>query len=437
MQMLLIVLCPRLKSLKYMYNKHDKVDRHRSLKWLTLVIGKAWTDASWPPGLQSLREVAVGVHSETWLDDDVPELWYTRSCFRGILKLPSIESLYFRGLRPQDHPTIEGEDTESDYEDNESPFNSSPAAELRHAADKLPARCSTVEHLYLDSIGDYDTFQSELAAAPKALKTYTLQSGAIDFFMIMDFDLLLDLVVEKQRQSIQSIMVYDASEFQGYRCRLYTLGHEIKIHDCPQLRQIHVQLHDLFTHTYYDFPWGRQGLTEAWKDPFKRQGCADFITRLFPTSLEVLVLGCAGVTMPDFVSMEMEQEILVNLVRSDRLPALKAIYLELPDLDTVYPFTKLIQVGWESGVDIHTRRNPHVPRHQVQFPMPPRAASHLSHGDIPQPEFDPFNGCWMASSQDMQLEGEPNEMSPGETFPALDIDDETEDDCASVRLRYY
>ncbi|KAM0546935.1 hypothetical protein ACHAPJ_010595 [Fusarium lateritium] len=175
MQMLLIVLCPRLKSLKYMYNKHDKVDRHRSLNWLTLVIGKAWTDALWPPGLQSLREVAVGVHSETWLDDDVPELWYTRSCFRGILKLPNIVSLYFRGLRPQDRPTIDHEDTESDDEDNESPFNSLSATELRLAADGLPARCSTVEHLYLDSIGDYDTFQNELAAAPKALKTYTLK----------------------------------------------------------------------------------------------------------------------------------------------------------------------------------------------------------------------------------------------------------------------
>jgi hypothetical protein len=27
MQMLLVVLCPRLESLKFMYNRHDKVER--------------------------------------------------------------------------------------------------------------------------------------------------------------------------------------------------------------------------------------------------------------------------------------------------------------------------------------------------------------------------------------------------------------------------
>ncbi|KAF5544530.1 hypothetical protein FPHYL_11020 [Fusarium phyllophilum] len=435
MQMLLVVLCPRLESLKFMYNRLDKVASRRCLHWLKFVLGKSWIDSSWPLGLQSLRDVAVGLTSNTCLDDDIVYIWYPRSYFRGLMKLPNLRSLYFRGLRPQDHPAIDGGD-DFDGNRNDGPLDSPTVISLRDAADALPARCSTVENLYLKDTGDYDNTM-ELATAPRALKSYTIHGGSIGFYEVSDCDIQLEFMVQEQRESLESIMIYDASELQGYSCTLYRLGDEIPVQDCTKLRQIHVQMSDFLTSAYYEFPWGNgdfQEVGEVWKDARKNQDCAQVIAGYLPPSLEVLVLG----NSMESTSMEMEEDILIRILRSNRLPSLKVIFIELPEGENnIYQLTKLYEVGWENGVDIRVKTNPQVPRHQVQLPMAPQAISYQSRQNYQQSELDPFRGCWIEASRDTQVGEQLGGVSFDDVFDALDEDVETDDDYPDLHRQYY
>ncbi|KAF5724677.1 hypothetical protein FMUND_563 [Fusarium mundagurra] len=438
MQMLLIVLCPRLESLKFMYNRHDKVESRRGIHWLTFVMGKSWIDSSWPPGLQSLQDVAVGLTSKTCLDDDVVYIWYPRCYFRGLMKLPNLRSLYFRGLRPQDHPEIDGEAVvaANRHLGNDAALESLTTISLRDAADALPARCSNVENLYLKDTGDYSN-TVELAAAPKALKSYTIHGGNVAFGPISDCDIQIEFMVQEQRESLESIMIYDSSELQGYRCTLYRLGDEIPVHECIKLRQIHVDMNDLLSSAYYKFPWEGGDFREVeqvWKDASKHQDCAEVIAGYLPPSLEVLILGnLAWVT-----SMEMEEDILIRIILSNKLPSLKAIFIEIPDdEDNTYTLAKLYEVGWENGVDIRDKTNPREPRHQIQLPMAPQAISCQSRQKAQQSEFDPLRGCWVEAPRDTQADEQSGDVHVGDVFEALDEDVETDDDYPDLHRQYY
>jgi hypothetical protein len=356
------------------------------------------------------------------------------------MKLPNLRSLYFRGLRPQEYPEIDGEDVVAANRNpgNEGALESSTTISLRDAADALPARCSNVENLYLKDTGDYHN-TVELAAAPKALKSYTIHGGNVGFGQISDCDIQLEFMVQEQHESLESIMVYDSFELQGYRCTLYRLGDEIPVHECIKLRQIHVDMNDLLSFAFYDFPWDDQDgqvqeLEEVWKDTSRHQDCAELIAGLFPPSLEVLILGnSAGVT-----SMEMEEDILIRIIRSNKLPCLKAIFIEVPgDAGEIYPLTKLYEVGWEKGVDIRVKMNAQVPRHQIQLPMAPHATSYQSRQTGQQSEFDAFRGCWREAAQDTQAHEQTGDVSVDDVFEALDEDVETDDDYPDLYRQYY
>ncbi|KAM0354875.1 hypothetical protein ACHAPU_000711 [Fusarium lateritium] len=431
MQMLLIALCPRLKSLKYMYNKHDKVECRRCLYWLTYVMGKAWMSGSWPPGLRSLREASVGVRSDTWLDCDLCDLWYTRSCFRGLLKLPNLKALYFRGLRPQDRPA---DDRDCDRDNNtgirhisESPLT----ARLRHAADHLPSRCSAVEHLYLATVYDHDTVQKGLGRAPRALKTYTLHGGDMAYSPSSEFDSLLDFMVAFQIDTLESIMIYDAHLFRSDIWTLYRLQGKIEVHDCPQLRQIHIQVTDLILHSFYDFPGGVALLKDLWAFPDCRQTCIDLVTGLFPESLEVLVLGCLEADFSDDdVSTKMAEGVLIGMIQSKEFPHLKAIYFDQSEDGDDCLFPGLVEVGRQAGIDIHVKGHPYAPRHQIEFPMQPRATSHLRSGQTLPSNFDPFWGCWASNTEETQLVEDADGVSSDDGVQGVDDDDDTDDDRA-------
>ncbi|KAG5754667.1 hypothetical protein H9Q70_002687 [Fusarium xylarioides] len=438
MQMLLIVLCPRLESLKFMYNRHDKVASRRGLHWLTSVMGKSWIDSSWPLGLQSLRDVAVGLTSKTSVDDDIVYVWYPRRYFTGLMKLPNLRSLYFRGLRPQDHPAIDGGDdfVANSHLGNDGAVESSTTISLRDAADALPGRCSTVENLYLKDTGDYDNTM-ELAAAPKALKSYTIHGGSVGFYEVSDCDIQLEFMVQEQSESLESIMIYDSAELQGYRCTLYRLGYEIPVSECTKLRQIHVEMSDFLTAAYYEFPWEDgdfREVGEVWKDASRHQDCAEVIAGYLPASLEVFVLG----NSTEITALEMEVDILIRIILSNKLPCLKAIFVEVPDDgDDMYPLTKLREVGRENGVDVRVKTNPQVSRHHIQLPMAPQAISHQSHQNAQKSEFGPFKGCWMEAARDTRADEQTGEVSVDDVSEALDEDVETDDDYPDLHRQYY
>ncbi|KAF5611347.1 uncharacterized protein FTJAE_14192 [Fusarium tjaetaba] len=434
MQMLLIVLCPQLESLKFMYNRYDEVESRRGLHWLTFVMGKSWLDSSWPLGLQSLRDVAVGLTSKTCLDDDMGYLCYPCSYFTGLMKLPNLRSLYFEGLRPRDRPEIDGEDVvaANRHLGDDRALEPSTTISLRDAADALPARCSSVENLYLKDRCDYVN-TVELAAAPRALKSYTIHVGLLSSYQV---NKQLKFMVQEQRESLESIMIYDAAKFLGYSCTLYELGRGISVSECTNLRQIHVERIDFLTCAYYIFPWSDgeiQEVVEVWEDASKHQDCAEAIAGYLPPSLEVLILGnSAGIT-----SMEMEEDILMRIILSNKLPCLKAIFIELPDDGgEIYSLAKLYEVGWEKGVDIRVKTNPQGPRHQIQLPMAPQAISHQPRQNAQQSEFDPFKGCWIEGLGETQVEEQTGDVSVDDVFEALDEEVETDDDCPDLHRQY-
>ncbi|KAG5804165.1 hypothetical protein H9Q74_011103 [Fusarium xylarioides] len=197
---------------------------------------------------------------------------------------------------------------------------------------------------------------------------------------------------------------------------------------------------DFLSSAYYEFPWGNghfQEVGEVWKDASKYQDCAEVIAGYLPTSLEVLVLG----NSMESTSMGMEEDILIRIIRiirSNKLLSLKAIFIEVPDDgDEIYSLTKLCEVGWENGVDIHVKTHPQVPRQQIQLPMAPQAISHQSRHHAEQLEFDPFKGCWMEAARDTRVDEQASDMSVDDVFEALDEDVETDDDYADLHRQYY
>ncbi|KAF5667188.1 hypothetical protein FHETE_5891 [Fusarium heterosporum] len=291
---------------------------------------KGLVNGSWFPGPRSLREVAVRVHSDTWLDQDSMEIWYTRICFRGSMKLPNISSLYFRGTRPQYSPTSININYQTINHAAPEPITEFlETAELRHAADALPAGCSSVEQLLLEMVCDTHTDRKMLATGPRALKTYTLR-GARDISQNQsDFLPLVNRMVPQQNDSLESIVAYNAWGFRRQGCALYHPDGDIDLRRCSQLRRVHIQIDDLIKDTFYNFPWGVGSVNGAY-----------------------------------LTTDDMAENILIEMVESVSLPDFKAIYFDPIQACDQGLFPDLIEIGWQGGVDIHIRGNAHQPRHK-------------------------------------------------------------------------
>jgi hypothetical protein len=101
---LLIVLCPRLKNVYFARGSGTSTDNRQSykntcLEWLCTVV-LAHRDRpieTWPPGLQTLRHLGIGVETGTWLDEQY--LTSPAALFQSICNLPYLESLYIWQLQ--------------------------------------------------------------------------------------------------------------------------------------------------------------------------------------------------------------------------------------------------------------------------------------------------------------------------------------------------
>lgn len=134
---LLIVLCPRLRRLYYAFGSfvYTRLAQERigdvgnsSLSWLSKVImsHRDMTLEKWPPGLQSLRHLAIGVHA----DPPPPRIFnrlYPPLFMAKMLNLPNLGSFYLWGLGPDER-----------YDEDEISYPLTPG-------------CSSVRHIYLES----------------------------------------------------------------------------------------------------------------------------------------------------------------------------------------------------------------------------------------------------------------------------------------------
>ena len=205
-KMLLLALCPRLRDLKFITGGHADLDDGveptvDSLTWLESAIRHAVQIQSWPPGFLSLRDVAVGVSSGTWMYDGGS----ARSglLLASLLRLPNIASIYFSDLQAED-------DAEAD--DGNSAIKS-----------LIPPGSSSVSHLYIDRVWSegWDIWDM-LLQAPRKLLSFAARGGADGLdASFHHVDGVVTTLGEVHAESLQSLKCYWTGPCAGYRCNLY------------------------------------------------------------------------------------------------------------------------------------------------------------------------------------------------------------------------
>ncbi|KAF5003089.1 hypothetical protein FDECE_10348 [Fusarium decemcellulare] len=373
----LVISCPRLTSLTYNFTDGDSPE---TLKWLALAIRKSCEGDSWFGGLATLRDVSIGVHSGTALDA-AEGTTNQRYCdlFTAVLKLPKIRSVYFRGMtRHHDE------------------------AWTRSAF--LPGS-SAVEHIFLDEVSSdiNSRFRERMLWAPRALKSLTIRGLPGSGSLLEDVDDFVRWACTHAK-TIESIMLYNTAGARSFGYKLFQVDRILS--ELPSLRLISGDMQnfiikDLFrTCSMFE----RQHLKHAWKNSAQLHRCYKHVLQAFPESLEVLVLSNED-PLHDY-QVDMIEDILIVMVQCERYAALKAVYIEETCgkhvKSLVYRgnnFKMLADIGWAYGVDVHVRSNTHPPRHQVEFPTPPKMTTSPAEDLDTRAEgreFNPFTGHWVA-----------------------------------------
>ncbi|CAA9963704.1 hypothetical protein PTMSG1_07064 [Pyrenophora teres f. maculata] len=368
---ILIANCPRLQDVKFVMRGRHEVQGYSCISYLGFLIDHARGErTSWPPGLQNLRNIAIGVTSETWMDSAFHP---TTPAFNTVMlarlfNLPNIEKIYFKDLVSQE-------------------FDRTPWETL------LPAKSSSLKHLFLDNCAELSQkFCNALFGAPSALISCSFRAGPA---LLEDTDMLISSLEYYQKHTLESLMFYgfssnhDESEnIRGYRCRAFRPE---ELENFTTLKQICINTQDIELDAFYDAETCKEEneTDGAWLERF-------FALRL-PKTLEVLVLwdGLANVHIHWEPNPKVGFEnAVIGLVTGKYLEEdepkqpLKAIYLREverigwpmcdedgtplalspEDADTPW-FSRAVDVAREHGVDLHTMTNREEPLHRHSFPM--------------------------------------------------------------------
>lgn len=353
----LLANCPRLRDVKFVTRGVDRIyDDTSCLSWLEVFIDDAVRgENSWPSGLENLQSVAVGIPSETWLFPHLQYLYQrpdepSTCLLLQLLRLPNIESIYFK-----------------DYTcDMEDPTDYSLL---------LPARCSSVKHLFLDNCDELgDSFREALVEAPVSLVTASFRAG--DAVLEHADDIVSGLC--EYQHSLRSLMFYNYSEqhgIQGYRCLAFRPE---EFRDSHGLANISVNIRDVELDALYAETCKADG--ESNSAVIER-----FFDESFPRSTETLTfwdeLDSGHIHWEPSKEVGFENAI-IKLIESEEHKNLKAIFLEEvervrfgtvgaePRTDAVW-FRKAIEVGRQHGVDVHTLTNRNEVMHRIDFPEAP------------------------------------------------------------------
>lgn len=388
---LLIAYCPRLRDVKFITQEHRAKS---TLDWLKrLIQGSILHGGHWPLGLCNIQEAAVGVESETWMSTqhqnaDLDGSDKSMEVFSVLLRLPRLHSIYYNKLKRS------GWDDETDY--------NSPTL--------MPLHSSTVKHIFLDDCSDMPyKFRIALFEAPLALETFTLRAGECDDRMD-DADALVQGLCSEQASSLHTLMFYGPYTFaqiHGYRCSVYRNEELEKAHN---LKTVAIHVSDVELDCFYSMG----SATDQQDDKISYEEQRKYFVKwfretAFPSTIERLVLwGRAEeyyLTQCEGKFLDWIEDALIAVISSHRwlegcdadesddsasnaseafYPHLKAIYLE--DIERDYKgsrhmhdgprtntilFQKLIQVGKEAGIDVHTLTNRTPARHAHDFPTAP------------------------------------------------------------------
>jgi hypothetical protein len=382
LKMLLISYCPRLRTVKFITQLcHDK----STLGWLRMMIqGSIKYGSHWPPGISNIQEIAVGVDSDTRMTVTEWELDpenRAMDTFATLLRLPRLNSIYYKNLERPGH------------DDN---------TEYAHPT-LMPKHSSTVKHIFLDDCGDMpNKFRRALTEAPIALETFTLRAGNNPDRMD-DADILISSICTEQSASLHTLMLYGPYSYDtihGYRCSCYR---NEELSNARHLKTVAIDASDVDLDCMYSCSGDDRNWTEEDSRKFFIKW---FCETAFPDSVEELIFwGDVDHHMrhSEGKFLDWLEEALIKAIRSanpvgdekdekddddedddDCFYDLKAVYLE--EIERQYHasqsvhrvsnthkvhFQKLIEVGNEAGVDIHTLTNRAPPKHAHSFPTAP------------------------------------------------------------------
>lgn len=362
LKMLLIASCPRLHSLKFV---ERGLDLHTSLQWLTHAIGWSKASGNWPPGFQSLRDVAVGVSLRARTELHSPSAERKSIDFAGLLNMPEIHRIYMRDLH-QDY----GED-----DDVSSSQNNHEAVFLKY---DLMQRSSSVQHIFLDSVLNLSSeFSQILDAGSKDLVSMTIRGGENhEYHQGMNHvDDIVAGLANNYPLSMESLMLYNPISLGGYRCGTYRPE---ELRNYCGLKQFSIGVSDVEVDAYYDIQ------SSDYPSP------AEFIQwledcEIFPCSMEALVLWehpgdyhwVRSNTGLD--SLDILDEFLVALInqKSDRYEDLKKIRVDIVEKAAIATqrqtpcFQRAIAAGQAAGVHVHTLTNRSDDGYWKKFPVAP------------------------------------------------------------------
>lgn len=294
----------------------------------------------WPPGFVALRSVAVGVVSETWMDD--PEYPKSSALVARLLRLPRINTLYFNGLQHEysDDASENDDDSDagSDWEGNDW---------------KIYDFTSSVQHLFFEGMSgtlNEDT-RKWLCSVPRELLTIAFRDSGPDAGGIEDADCIVFNLVEAQSSSLQSLMWYgfDESALNYSTSSILDFSEDNLLSYFDALRHVSCNVEDFATGAY-DCDDGEDGSCTN----------VDFIATAFPESIEHLVLwGDTWDADPCPHGNVLELGI-IKMIQSKQYKHLKAIHLEQVQRATKdgdMMFEEVVAVGRAAGVEVFTRTN--------------------------------------------------------------------------------
>lgn len=379
LKMLIIASAPRLESLKFI-RRNDLL--HKSCQaWLFKLIRSQLTTGrwkwlpgvEWPPGLRSLRELAVGVDAGVLdsnidvVDENLIPDWEGPGEISAMMRLPSLTSLYYHTAAiPQE------DDPDSDDNNSDSGSGSGQQTVRRALAPETPEKSSNVSQIYLDGVrrgsrndSPVSDFYTNLLAMPRALRSCSVRMAddecdpANILFALSDF----------QQETLQKMMFYNPGSIVGYRCSAY------RPEDVPKapLTMWWQTAEDVGLQALYDREEGQATREDVVKA---------FLRYMDREHAEVIILDgpLEGAFFDDkTMAWSYYEDALLALIRSAGKRNLKALFIDFPHvpdsdggLESPDGFAKVVRLAGELGVDLYGSKHLKAKRrHVLDFPRAP------------------------------------------------------------------
>lgn len=334
-----------------------------------------------PSCFSSIRQVAIGVVSGTWMDDE--EYPCALGLIGRLLLLPNLDTLYFNGLR------CDGEDH---FEENDDSRSDSLISLLDY--DCLDVGSSSVKHMFFEGLEyELDGDVSKIIFdAPRHLLSAAFRDSGPSSDDFHNANRVMRDLATAQGSSLQSLMWYNFREIGGDNSTLFEEGCFEKF---KTLKQVSFNVQDL-PPCWGECPGSFEGPDEHY---------VKYVADTFPTSLECVVLwGDANFRdnsyegrVPD--GLVLLERVVIEMIQ--RTSNLKAIFLEEVESATERgrystSFEKAVAVGRANGIDVHTKCNRPALR-DVGWPGPVEKWD-LKTGNFSDRRaggwvFDPYAGC--------------------------------------------